>query len=68
MLVWLKEGDVCTKFFNLKANKRKRKNCIAYIKDSNGECVWGHKAKEQTLHSYFQSITGTVEQTQATLN
>jgi hypothetical protein len=66
-IIWLKEGDTCTKFFHFKANKRRR-NYIAYIKDSSGHCVWDHKAKEQALHSYFHNIIGNVEHRQATLN
>jgi predicted ATPase len=64
----LKEGDACTKFFHLKANKRRRRNYIAYIKDSSGHCVWDHKAKEQALNSYFENIIGNVEHIYATLN
>jgi hypothetical protein len=30
--------------------------------------IWDYKAKEQTFHSYFQSIIGTVKQRQVTLN
>jgi hypothetical protein len=61
-LVWLKEGDACTKFFHLKANDRARKNFIPCLKEVNGNFVWSHREKEQILHNYFQDRLGTCEQ------
>jgi hypothetical protein len=52
-LVWLKEGDACTKYFHLKAIRRSRKNFIPCIKKNNGSYVWTHKEKEAELQSHF---------------
>jgi hypothetical protein len=67
-LIWLKEGDACTKFFHLKTNKRKRRNFIAYLKNSDGDYLWDQKSKELILQSYFEGIMGSREQRTATLN
>jgi hypothetical protein len=54
-IIWLKRGDACTKLFHLKANKRKRKNFIAYLKNVNGGLSWHHEEKEHILHSFFRT-------------
>jgi endonuclease/exonuclease/phosphatase family metal-dependent hydrolase len=67
-LIWLREGDACTKFFYLRANGRCRKNHIACLKTEDGTYKWSHEDKEQVLYSYFQSILGSKESRQATFN
>jgi hypothetical protein len=67
-LIWLREGDACTKFFHLRANGRHRKNHIACLKTEDGIYKWSHEDKEQVLYSYFQSILDSKESHQATFN
>jgi hypothetical protein len=67
-LVWLKEGDACTKIFHLKANDRRRKHFIPCLKDEHGELKWSQGDKEQVLFNHFQKILGTKETRQAELN
>jgi hypothetical protein len=66
-LIWLK-GDACTEIFHLKANRRKRRNFIAYLKSRDGELLWEQKDKELILQSYFEGIMGSREQRNATVN
>jgi hypothetical protein len=60
-LIWLKEGDACTRF-------RSQKNSIPYLIDESGTLAWAHKDKEAILHSHFQNILGTIERRQVTLD
>jgi hypothetical protein len=64
----VKRRGACTRFFHLRASKRKRKNFIPYLKNSSGTYVWDHKMKEQILHDHFQSILGTLEHRHTTIN
>jgi hypothetical protein len=52
-LIWLKEGDVCTRFFHLNANGRRRKNYIPCLKNGYGNYVRSHEEKEQSLFEHF---------------
>jgi hypothetical protein len=36
-MIWLKEGDVCTRFFHLKANSWNMRKFIPCLKKNNGE-------------------------------
>jgi hypothetical protein len=67
-LIWLKEGDACTRFFHLRTNRRSQKNSIPYLIDESGTLAWAHKDKEAILHSHFQNILGTIERRQVTLD
>jgi exonuclease III len=67
-LVWLKEGDACTKFFHLRANGRRRKNFVSCLKTVSGGYSWSHGDKEHVLHKHFQDIMGSREDRQATIN
>jgi hypothetical protein len=61
-MMWLKEGDPCTRFFHLKANSRRRKKFIPCLRNNSGEYVWNHDGKEKILYDHFSSILGTAEQ------
>jgi hypothetical protein len=50
----VKEGDANTKLFHLWVNARRRKNYIQCLKHNNG-WVTEHGAKEQIVHSHFNS-------------
>jgi hypothetical protein len=50
----MKEGDANSKFFHLRVNARRRKNHIHRLKHNNG-WVTDHGAKEQIVHSHFDS-------------
>jgi hypothetical protein len=67
-LIWLKEGDTCTRFFHLRANKRKRKNFIPYLKNNSGTCVWDHKPKEEVLYEHLSNMLGSTTQWQTIIN
>jgi hypothetical protein len=54
----IKEGDANTKFFHLRVNARRRKNHIHRIKHNHG-WVTEHNAKEQIIHSHFNSVMGS---------
>lgn len=64
----LKEGDACTKFFHQKANGRRKRNMIAYLRDDTGEFVWKHAEKEQLAFSYFHTVLGTKSNRGCTLD
>jgi hypothetical protein len=59
-LVWLKEGDECTRFFHLS-----RKNFIHQLKSDDGTYAWTHDQKEKILFDHFNQSLGTKEQRQA---
>jgi hypothetical protein len=67
-LIWLKEGDACTRFFHLRANGRSRKNFIHCLKDESGVMAWSHEEKEKILHCHFQNILGKAERRHVTLD
>ena len=67
-LIWLREGDACTKFFHLKANARRRKKAIPCLKTTTGEYVWSHAEKEQVVYDFFRDIIGQKEQRLCTLD
>jgi hypothetical protein len=67
-MVWLKEGDACTRFFHLKANSRSRRKIIPYLRKNGGEYVWSHEDKEQVLHEHYLNILGTAEPRHSVIN
>lgn len=64
----LKEGDACTKFFNQKANGRRRRNLIAHLRNDEGEFVWKHADKVQLAYDYFHTVLGTKLNRRCTLD
>lgn len=58
-LTWLKQGDVNSKFFQIKANARKRKNHILLLQTPSGTAVVTKEQKEDELHRYFSQKIGT---------
>jgi hypothetical protein len=55
-------------FFHLKANKRKRKNFIPYLKNNSGMYIWDHKMKDRALYDHFHNILGMTEHRHTTIN
>lgn len=55
-VIWLKEGDKNTKFFNGKANQRRKVNALKKLKDENG--VWRHGQEniERILLTFFSDL------------
>jgi hypothetical protein len=51
-VIWLKEGDECTRFFHLKAKGCSRRNFIPCLKKGASEYVWSHE-EEEVLFSHF---------------
>jgi hypothetical protein len=48
-MIWLKEGDACTRFFNLKANNQSRKKFIPCLRNKSEEYVWAHDGKVKIM-------------------
>ena len=67
-LLQIKEGDACTKFFHQKANSRRSRNLIAYLKQDSGNIVWNHTEKENILYQHFAQILGSTVQRTCTLD
>lgn len=53
--LWLKEGDMNTKFLHRRASHRHKKNYIMEVNDSNGR--WQVKeARDQVILQYFNDM------------
>jgi len=64
-LTQIKEEDACTKFFYQRANGRRKRNLIAYLKTLADSIVWGHDEKEDIQFQFFSELLGTkAERTQ----
>jgi retron-type reverse transcriptase len=66
-LTWLKEGDVNSKFFHIKANTRRRKNYIHSLQTLSGVAV-SAQDKEEELFRFFKERLGTNFQRTLSLN
>jgi hypothetical protein len=67
-LLWLKEGDACTRFFHLKANGCSRKNYVPCLKRADGSYAWTQEEKQSAFQQHFQSVLGSRIPRLATLN
>lgn len=67
-LVWLKEGDACTRFFHLRMSARKRRNFIPALKNRDGNMLWSHAEKEQDAFDHYNSLLGSKAQRGCTFN
>lgn len=60
------KGDACTKFFHQRANGRRKRNLIAYLKNHEDAIVWSHEEKEEIVHQFYSELLGSrVERTQS---
>ncbi|MCH83205.1 hypothetical protein A2U01_0004023, partial [Trifolium medium] len=59
--LWLKHGDKNTSYFHQKANQRRRKNKIEYIRDGQGINHYDPIQIEETLLTHFRSLFTTQE-------
>ena len=57
-LTYISFGDANTKFFQLRANSRKRKNFIQCLHTTNGP-VFRHEDKEKVITDHFRQHLGT---------
>ena len=55
-VLWAKDGDKNSKFFNSRATKRKRKNSIQNIWAASGDWTSNPKKVEKCLIDYFQEL------------
>jgi len=58
-LIHIREGDACTKFFHQRANGRRKRNLIAYLKNHEDAIVWSHEEKEEIVHQFYSDLLGT---------
>ncbi|XP_073359839.1 uncharacterized protein [Aegilops tauschii subsp. strangulata] len=66
-LLYLKEGDVTTKFFFRHARQRQRRNIITSIK-KEGEYLTGHESIAAAVDEYYESIFGSASERAYTIN
>lgn len=64
---WLKEGDVNSKFFHIKANSRRRKNFIHSLQTPSGVAI-SAQDKEEELFRFFKERLGTCFQRSSGIN
>jgi hypothetical protein len=57
-LLWLQEGDACTRFFHMHASHRRRKNFIGHLLVDNRR-VTDHVAKAEAVDSFFEELSGS---------
>lgn len=57
---WLKEGDLNTKFFHLKASNRRRTNWITGLLDDTGRWHTRFEEMGNITNSYFSSLFTSV--------
>jgi hypothetical protein len=58
-LLWLWEGDACTRFFHTHASHRRRKNFIGHLL-VDGQRVTNHVDKAEAVDSFFEDLLGTL--------
>ena len=58
-VIWIREGDACTRFFHLRANGRRRKLYIPHLRRPNGDIVCSHPDKEDVLHEFYEKLLGS---------
>lgn len=46
-------------FFHQRANGRRKRNLIAYLKTTTNDMVWGHDEKEEILFQFYSNLLGT---------
>jgi hypothetical protein len=57
-VLWLREGDACTRFFHTHASHRRRKNFIGHLLVENRQ-VTDHVDKAKVVDSFFMDLLGT---------
>lgn len=66
-ITWLRAGDANTRFFQLKANGRRRKNFITSLR-KNGVTATTHSHKAELAKAYFMEVIGTAAAPPATFD
>jgi hypothetical protein len=56
-ILWLQEGDACTRFFHLHASHRRRKNFIGHLM-VNEVRITEHADKAEAVDSFFDDLLG----------
>jgi hypothetical protein len=58
-MINIREGDACTKYFHQRANGRRKRNLIAYLKTETGGILWSHDEKEAIPYNFYRDLLGT---------
>lgn len=66
-ITWLKEGDACTKFFQLHAKHRQQRKHISSIQTGTGRAIT-HDEMAKALLDHFTAIMGTDAQRTAAID
>uniref|UniRef100_A0ACD5YE76 Uncharacterized protein n=1 Tax=Avena sativa TaxID=4498 RepID=A0ACD5YE76_AVESA len=56
-ILWLREGDACTRFFHTHASHRRRKNFISHLLVDNVR-ISDHVEKAEVVDSFFENLLG----------
>jgi hypothetical protein len=57
-LLWLREGDACTRFFHTQASHKRHKNFIGHLL-VDGRRVTNHVDNAEVVDSFFVDLLGT---------
>jgi hypothetical protein len=66
-ILWLREGDACTRFFHLHASHRRRKNFIGHLAIDNVR-VKEHVDKAEAVDCFFDNLLGSTTDRPFTLD
>ena len=66
-LMWLQEGEACTKFFHMHASHRRRKNFIDELK-VDGRMLTAHEDKAEAIDDFYDQLLGSAPDRQFTLD
>jgi hypothetical protein len=66
-ILWLKEGDACTRFFHTHANGRRPKNHIHSL-EHEGRTLLSEDSKAEATFSFLESIMGTLASRSNSIN
>lgn len=57
--MWLKEGDMNSRYFHAVASARKRKNSFTSLRKANGQWCTSSEEMEDLIYNYFSHLFAT---------